>query len=72
MKAHGGTYAVCASRLASSLGKANGQGRHEDAGDRELHVCEGVYAVVLYWVDGVGDAEHNKVPGMLQSAIIIV
>lgn len=32
------TYATCASRLASSLGEADGQGRDEEAGDRELHV----------------------------------
>lgn len=34
------TYARCG-RGAASLGEANGQGRDEEAGDRELHICRG-------------------------------
>lgn len=41
------TYATCGPRLASGLGKANGQSRQEEAGDRELHVCKQFCVVVM-------------------------
>lgn len=43
------TYARCG-RRATSLGETNGQGRDEEAGDGELHICRAWFCntVALY------------------------